>query len=135
MSKVYVNIYNEGKIIGIKTPVYNYPLDFGVYQFLREIGVQIELTQKNKEDNIIETIKKEYNAPEITITENEPKEQVKDSYTEEELQILTKAQLIDILHQRGHYSNKTGKRDSLAPKRDDNKTILISKVLETNKND
>ena len=185
---VFVNIYNVGTVFGIKTPVYNMPLDRGVYQLLLEMGFNIEIVQpktvaqikqekevkKQEEDldSIIAAkvaqatpVKQEEKKPEpVKEVVEEPKEEIylktgkyyvkpstttsavntlskdevadwmtKDVYTEEELKEFSRNDLIKILNYRGHYSSRTGTRDMLGPRYDDNKTVLMNKIIKSNK--
>ena len=157
---VRVNIHNRGKFMGITTPVYNYPMDYETYLFLLDFGLNIEiyhpeydprLTAKQKmsetyyEDQAVKSIEKptqekieepkkeavdEVKKGEETVAEAQ---YMKAVYTKEELDTMSKIDLIKILKFRGHVSSRTGKRDSLAPRYDDNKTILKDKVMKSNR--
>lgn len=142
--KVFVNIYNKGKFLGVKLPVYNFPLEESVVKLLKEMNFHIEVVDPKKKQNVnaIQTTQEKPTALKNVITpklskiveESKIEEwQTHDVYTEEELKNFSKNELKKILNYRGHHSNKTGPRDRLAPKFDDNKTVLIQKVLETNK--
>lgn len=144
-NKINVNIYNTGKLFGITTPVYNYPMDEEMYKILLELGVSIEpykepvtvvavpvVENKISDDkkvviisNTEAAVKKE---PEVIFDVYATKK----SYTKEELEGYTKIELVKILNYRGHYSSRYGQRDALAPKFLDNKTDLINKILKTN---
>ena len=137
-TKVFVNIYNKGRFLGMNLPVYNFPMDKSVVKLLQELGFQIEIIDPK-------TIKRQQEATNTstTIIKNKIDEKVKeelkpeewmthDVYTMEELQKYSKTELAKILNYRGHYSRKIGQRDSLAPKYADTKMVLIQKVLETN---
>ena len=137
--KVFVNIYNKGKFLGLNLPVYNFPMEESVVRLLQEMNFRIEIVdpkkKKQQEQKVNTVVAKSVILPKTqTVTEPVIEEwQTRDVYTEEELKTFSKAELKKILNYRGHYSNKIGPRDRLAPKFDDNKTVLIQKVLETNK--
>ena len=65
MAKIRVNILNEGKIFGIKTPVYNFPMDADLVMFLRDIGFRIEKYVEPPKPAVVQTVekKKEDNKP------------------------------------------------------------------------
>ena len=144
--KVFVNIYNKkGKFLGINLPVYNFPLDASVVSLLKEMNFDIKVVdpkRKKINDKIVNNVKTNTEAESISTSENINADtdsqkaeawQTKDVYTEEELKKFTKIELKKILNYRGHYSRRIGERDRLAPKADDNRTVLIQKILETNR--
>lgn len=144
MAKVFVNIYNKGKILGIKLPVYNYPMEESVVDILKELNFNIEVVKNPKKVVVAKTVAQNTKTapvkkiviekPTTPTTDNSVEEwMTKKVYTEDELKQMTKLQLSKILNYRGHYSAKTGMRDPLAPKFEDTKVILIEKVLKTNK--
>ena len=152
---VRVNIHNKGKFMGIETPVYNFPLDYDTYVLLLEMGMNVEIyhpefdprltaQQKMSETFYEDQAKKATEAPKVveqvdTKKEESKGEEVYDAcymkavYTKEELDAMSKIDLIKILAFRGHKSSRTGKRDSLAPRYDDNKTVLKDKVMKSNR--
>ncbi len=152
---VRVNIHNVGKFMGVKTPVYNFPMDYETYVLCLQMGMNIELyhpeydprvtaQQKMSETFYEDQAKKAVEVPKVEekVVTQEPKkgeEEVFDAcymkavYTKDELESMSKIDLIKILAFRGHRSSKTGKRDSLAPRYDDNKTILKDKVMKSNR--
>ena len=157
---VRVNIHNKGKFMGVVTPVYNFPLDYDTYVLLLEMGMNVELyrpefdpritaQQKMSETFYEDQAKRAVSEPKVepVVTEAKPvkveekgeekpvyeAKYMKAVYTKEELEEMSKIDLIKILAFRGHVSSRTGKRDSLAPRYDDNKTILKDKVLKSNR--
>ncbi len=154
---VKVNIYNEGVFMGIRTPCYNYPMDLGLFQLMREMGFQIELSSeadKRKRAAKKINVTPEPTAETVTVKDSvkvteikaEPAERQanassideswadKDSYTDDELAAMNKNQLKTILHHRGHYSTKPGPgKDPLAPLRDDPRAVLLDKIAKSNK--
>jgi len=158
--KINVNILNHGNFMGLKTPVYNYPMDYDTFVLLKEMGFMIEqyipktveiqqpivepVTTTSEEsviqtENTIEVRDSVVIKPTTTIVDETKPDAVeewmtKPYYTEEELEQYSKNDLIKILNYRGHYSSKTGTRDAFAPKFDDNKTVIRNKILKTNKN-
>ena len=150
---VRVNIHNVGKFMGITTPVYNFPIDYDVYLLMLQMGMNVELYRPEYDPRITaqqkmsETFYEDQAekataapAPKVEVKEEKGEEKpvyeaqyMKAVYTKEELDSMSKIDLIKILAFRGHKSSRTGKRDSLAPRYDDNKTILKDKVMKSNR--
>ena len=161
MSKVLVNIYNEGKLWGMKTPAYNVPIDEGLYKLFRDMGFQIEIAKPVAKTAATNTTPKETVAvhDNVTVTSFDSTSdvgataptikrlcdyrtfhkkvvEVKDAYTADELEFYSNKQLLEILGNRGLTKATVGSRheNPNEPRVTDRRPDLIRKILATNKN-
>lgn len=150
---IHVNILKKGHIplIDVNGPVFGYPVSDGVYDLLKVFNVEMEVVRTKEE---VENAKKKYYEKENAAKEakshstilneippvdtktpviTEDTVKIKDHYTDEELSVMTKAQLKAILISKGYEPSKIPfeKSHPLAPKYADTQKQLIEKVKKT----